>query len=102
MHDISQYGKHYAALQQRLGEAAPDKASDRLHFRNDHCCPNTARLGSGLNRLPRPLISDHVPAQIPPCILTDPAAIDIEAELGRALNENGASVGRAQYDHELK
>jgi hypothetical protein len=43
-----------------------------------------------------------VPAQIPRRILANPAAVDVEAKLGRALNENGASIGRAQHDHELK
>ena len=43
-----------------------------------------------------------MPAQIPRRILADPAAIDIEAELGRTLNENGAGIGHAQHNDELK
>src|SRR6516164_2448831 len=33
---------------------------------------------------------------------SDPAAIHIEAELGRALNKNGAGIGGAQGHDELK
>jgi len=81
VHDIGQYGKQYTGLKQRLGEAAPDKPSDRLDFRHDHCGPDPARFGSQPNRLRRPRISDHVPTQIPRGILTDPRPMPCAATI---------------------
>jgi hypothetical protein len=89
-------------VKQRLGKTAADETSDRLDFRHDHCSPDPAVLRSRRNRRCRPRISDHVPAQIPRCILANPAAVDVEAKLGRTLNQNGAGIGRAQHYHELK
>src|SRR6516225_8452315 len=42
------------------------------------------------------------PAQVPYSALADPPAIDIEAELGCALDEHHPGIDGAQHDHPAK
>ena len=51
-----------------------------------------ASLNKGVNPSP----------QLALCPLADPAAIDVERQLGPALDENDAGIDRAQADHPRK
>ncbi len=94
--DISEHRKQYSGLKERLGDAAADKAADRLDFPDDHRRRDAAGLRARCDGPGDPQISQDVPAQIPYRVFPDPAAIDIETELRRTLNEDKTRISRAQ------
>src|ERR1051326_8020438 len=97
---VGQHGTEDAPLQQRLRDAAADKATDRFDFRDDHRrldpfslwrrCGGRARADQNMH--PAPQIADRT--------LADPAAIDIEDELGATLHQYGAGIDRGERHYE--
>src|SRR6516165_3074984 len=78
---------------------APTKHADRLDFCDDHRDRDPLRLHS--RRGGRRHLNDTVDpsAQVAYGAFTDPAAIDVENELGPALNEHDSSIDCAQDYH---
>ena len=88
--------------QERLRDALANETTDRLDFGDDHRDSDPLSFDSGRGRV-RSLNKGVNPSpQLALCPLADPAAIDVQRQLGPALDENDAGIDRAQADHPRK
>src|SRR6516162_3011690 len=102
MDDVSEYRKQYSTLEERLRQAAAHKASNGFDFADQHRGAHAAGLRPRSGDPSDPQISKDMPTQIPYCIFSDPASVDVDNEFGHTLNEHNTRISGAQSYHELK
>jgi len=88
--------------QERLRDALANETTDRLDFGDDHRNRDPLRFDCGRGRVRSLNKGVNPPPQVALGPLADPAAIDVQRQLGPALDENDAGIDRAQADHPRK
>ncbi len=80
----------------RLRDALADETTDRLDFGDDHRDRDPLSFDCGRGRVRSLNKGVNPPPQVALGPLADPAAIDVERELGPALDKYNAGIDRAQ------